>query len=276
MMAQLIDRAALKAETRTLLRSAQVSPVAMTVLYLGIVTVMDAADTITASAAADGHLIGLFVSVLTTLAGIVLSAGFCLYCMAIRRGERAEFFTLFDGFSFVGKIIALNLLTILFVGLWSTLFVIPGIVASYRYRFALYNLYENPSLRVMEALAMSKQQTRGYKLQLLVLDLSYCGWSILASLPLLVMNFASNYQTLQQMLGGTTSAAVAAVAGMSPLVMILIADIWSLLVSVFYLPHFHCTDLGYYEIAQQTSGIRPGTPLRNNYNANNSDTPDGW
>lgn len=275
MMAQLIDRAALKAETRTLLRSAQVSPVAMTTLYLGIVTVMDMADTIT-STAANGHLIGLFVSVLTTLAGIVLSAGFCLYCMAIRRGERAEFFTLFDGFSFVGKIIALNLLTVLLVGLWSMLFVIPGIVASYRYRFALYNLYENPDLPIMEALAMSKQQTHGYKAQLLMLDLSYCGWSILASLPLLVMNFASNYQALQQMMGGTVPPAVAVVAGMSPLVMMLIANIWSLLVSLFYLPHFQCTELAFYEIAQQTSGVRPDSPLRNNRNATGPDNLGGW
>ena len=275
MMAQLIDRAALKAETRTLLRSAQVSPIAMTVLYLGIMTIMDAADTITA-AATDGNLISLFVSVLTGLASIVLAAGFCLYCMAVRRGERAEFFTLFDGFSFVGKIIALNLVIALFVGLWSMLFVIPGIVATYRYRFALYNLYENPDLGVMEALSMSKQQTRGYKAQLLMLDLSYCGWAILASLPLLVINFASNYQALQQMLGGTTPTTVAAVAGMSPLVMILIADIWSLLISVFYLPHFHCTDLAFYEIAQKTSGVRPTSPLRNNQSTTGPDHPGGW
>lgn len=100
---------------------------------------------------------------------MVLSAGFVLYCMAVRRGQRAEFLTLFDGFSFVGKVIGLNIVIGVFTFLWSLLFVIPGIIASYRYRFALYNLYENPGIGIMEALDMSKQQTVGYKSQLFVL-----------------------------------------------------------------------------------------------------------
>lgn len=47
-----------------------------------------------------------------------------------------------------------------FIALWSMLLIVPGIIAAYRYRFALYNLCENPELGVMEALAMSKAQTR--------------------------------------------------------------------------------------------------------------------
>ena len=51
---------------------------------------------------------------------MVLAAGFVLYCMAVRRGERAEYLTLFDGFSFVGKVILLNIVIYLFTFLWST------------------------------------------------------------------------------------------------------------------------------------------------------------
>ena len=275
MMAQLIDRKALKAETTSLLRTAQVSPIAMTALFLGISAVLDTADVIT-GIAVDGGLVSLFVSVLTGLVGMVLSAGFCLYCMAVRRGERAEFLTLFDGFSFVGKIIALNIVISIFVGLWSMLFVIPGIVATYRYRFALYNLYENPELGVMEALAMSKQQTYGYKGQLLMFDLSYFGWTLLATLPMLVMNFCSDFQALQQMLGGSVPAMVGMVANLPPLVMILVVDAWVLIVSLFYLPHLQCTELGYYEIAQQTSGVRADSPLRNNRTPDGPDNMGGW
>ena len=258
MMAQIINRKAMKAETNTILHSAQVAPAAMTVLILSITTVLDVADTITANAA-DGNLVSLFVSILTGLLGMVLSAGFCLYCMAIRRGERAEFLTLFDGFSFAGKIICLNIVTTIFIGLWSALFIIPGIVASYRYRFAPYNLYENPDLSVMEAIAMSKQQTRGYKSQLLMLDLSYCVWALMASLPLVIINSASNIQMVQQLLGGTTPDIVASIANLPALTVVLVADIWALLVSIFYLPRFQCTDLGYYEVACQTSGVYPNS-----------------
>ena len=59
------------------------------------------------------------------------------------------------------------------------LFVIPGIIAAYRYSFAMLNLCENPELGVMEALNLSKRQTNGYKWQLFVLQLSFIGWSLL-------------------------------------------------------------------------------------------------
>lgn len=259
MMAQIIDRKALKAETKSLLRTAQVSPIAMTALYFGIVTVLDAADVIV-DTATSGNLVSLFVSVLTGLVGVILSAGFTLYCMAVRRGERSEFLTLFDGFSFVGKIIGLNIVITVFIALWSMLFVIPGFVAAYRYRFALYNLYENPELGIMDALAMSKQQTTGYKAQLLVLDISYLGWSLLASLPLLVLELCSDYQMIQQLLGGPIPGLIAAVLSLSTLAWMLVSDLWSLAVSIFYVPHLQCTELGYFEIAKQTSGVSADSP----------------
>ena len=90
--------------------------------------------------------------------------------------------TLFEGFGFAGKIILLNVLIGVFVFLWACLFIVPGIIAAYRYRFALYNLCENPELGVMEALAMSKAQTKGYKLDLFVLDVTFLGWSLLCAL----------------------------------------------------------------------------------------------
>lgn len=76
----------------------------------------------------------------------------------------------------------------IFVFLWSLLFIIPGIIAGYRYRFALYNLCENPEMGVMEALNMSKAQTRGHKWELFVLDLSFLGWIILCGLTLGILS----------------------------------------------------------------------------------------
>ena len=110
------------------------------------------------------ELVSTFLSILTTLAEWILAAGFAFYCMDIRRRERSEYAVLFDGFSFTGKIIALNIVINLFVFLWSMLFVFPGFIAHYRYSFALYNLYENPDMDIMEALNLSKRQTQGYKM----------------------------------------------------------------------------------------------------------------
>ena len=129
-----------------------------------------------------------FVTIVCTLLGVVLNVGASLYHLGIRRGEEMPFVTLFDGFAFVGKIILLYVVQVIFISLWTLLLVIPGIVAAYRYRFAMLNLCENPEIGVMEALNMSKAQTLGFKWQLFVLDLSFIGWNILVSLTLGILD----------------------------------------------------------------------------------------
>ena len=124
-------------------------------------------------------LVVLFVSVVCALLNMVLEAGVSLYHLGIRRGEEMPYVTLFDGFSFAGKIILLSIVQYIFVFLWTLLFIVPGIVAAYRYRFAILNLCENPEIGVMEAINMSKAQTAGFKWQLFVLDLSFIGWYLI-------------------------------------------------------------------------------------------------
>ena len=253
MMAQLIDRRRLKADTRELLRSAQVNPRAMAALYLLLILIINLADAL--AGGMGSGLLGTFVAVLALLLSVVLSAGFTLYCMAVRRGQRAEFIMLFDGFSFVGKVIGLSLLTALFIFLWSLLFVIPGIVAGYRYRFAMYNLCENPELNVLEALDMSKRQTMGYKGQLFVLDLSYLGWGLLASLPSLIQTGYLYVMILRDPYAYMTDPTFLASAAFLSLAASVGCWIWSTVVQIFYLPHYQCVELGYFDIAKRTSGV---------------------
>ena len=177
-----IDRPQLKAQTRELLRSAQVRPKAMAALYLGLIAVLNLADTLAGSVSLS--LLGTFVTVLTMLLGTVLNVGFVLYCMAIRRGERAEFLTLFDGFSFVGKIIGLSILQSVFIFLWSLLFVIPGIVKAYSYSMAYYIKLDHPDYGWNACITASRQLMNGHKWEKFVLDLSFLGWIIVGSLCL--------------------------------------------------------------------------------------------
>jgi len=258
MMAQLIDRKHLKQEMKELLRSAQVSPRGMTCLYLALVLVLNLADSF--MGLMNPGLLGTFISILTGLMSMVLASGFVMYCMAIRRGERAEYLTLFDGFSFVGKVILLNIVIYLFTFFWSLLFVIPGIIAAYRYRFALYNLYENPGIGVMEALNMSKQQTLGYKGQLFMLDLSYIGWLLLASLTSVVQTgyiYACIFQDPGYYLANP--AQVYAITLPMPVgLQVVLGCVWPLLVALFSLPVYQCTELGYFDTAKHTSGVGEG------------------
>ena len=261
MMAELIDRKRLKAETRELLSTAQVSPKGMAALYLGLAMALSVLDYLAGggNAVTERNLVGIFVYVLTTLLTTVLGAGFSLYCMAVRRGERAEYLTLFDGFSFVGKLIALTVVEGVFITLWSMLFVVPGIVAAYRYRFALYNLYENPGIGVIEALDMSKRQTWGYKSQLFALDWSYLCWIMLSSLPMLVMLFLLYRLVFQIVTGPVPDLSAAELVAQAVILPVwawsLIASVFSLVVGLFYVPNRECVELGYFEIAKRTSGV---------------------
>lgn len=267
MTPEFIDRRALKAQTRETLRSAQVSPKLFTALYLALVLALNVVDSFTGSGA-----LATFASILVTLLAVVMDAGFVLYCMAIRQGERAEYLALFDGFSFAGKIIALNIVKWFFIILWSMLFTIPGIIAAYRYRFALYNLCENPEISVFEAMNMSKRQTLGYKLQLFQLDLSYLGWLFISSLPSLVYSGAAYQLTLQQAMAsyglspdaGMVASATAVISLLPVWGWTLLIGVWHLAAAIFFLPSYQCVELGYFETAKATSGIGAGAPPRQN------------
>lgn len=253
-MTEIIDRRGLKAEMRELLRGAQVDPRMFAALFLLLTAALGALDSLVSGGTTAGNPLSLFVRILTALLSAVLSVGFVLYCMAVRRGQRAEYLTLFDGFTFAGRIIGLALLQTLFITLWSMLFVIPGIIAAYRYQFAYFNLCENPELGCMDALEMSKQQTMGYKGQLFSLDLSYLGWGLLASLPAGIWTSYVTYSSAFSILYGTGYASLSTGASLG---VSLLCSLWSVAVQVFYLPTYQCVQLGYYEVAKRTSGVSP-------------------
>lgn len=264
MMAELVNRQAVKAQARETLGCAQVSPKGFTALFLVLILALNLVDSFTGLG-----VLSTFVSILITLLGMVLETGFVLYCMAVRRGERAEYLTLFDGFSFAGKIIGLTLLKYLFIFLWSLLFTIPGIIAIYRYRFALYNLCENPEISILEALDMSKRQTMGYKGQLFAMDLSYLGWILLASVPSLIYSVAFYQIILQEAMVSYGLSGVAASGTAEAIVYLLpawgwtlVMGLWHLAAAIFYLPHYQCVDLAYFETAKSTSGVGSGTAPR--------------
>lgn len=253
---ELIDRRAKKTEARNFLRDAQVNPRRFYALYLILVILIDFAATVTENSTARssslgtfGGPVGIFASVLAALVSLILGAGCLLYCFGVRRNQRIEYLSLFDGFSFAGKVILLYLLEFAFTVLWLFLLVVPGFVALYSYRFAIMNLCEDPSISPMEAIRMSKRQTYGYKAQILMFDLSYFGWYLLANLPMIYFNYAAALSAQGITLAG---------AGMNIFLQLLIADAFFLPFSLIYLPHYQVAEIGYYETAKRTSGVGPG------------------
>ena len=200
-----LDRGALKMEAKGIVKSARVSACLFTLLFLAISWLLsgiseyvsldaERAYYLSVASGVDLSFLALhrtfspvlvtFVSIMVGLLNVLLNAGYARYHLGVRRGEEMPYETLFDGLSFAGKLILLSIVQYLFIFLWSLLFVIPGIIAACRYRFAVYNLCEDPEMGVMEALNMSKAQTNGFKWQLFALDWSFIGWILLCGLTL--------------------------------------------------------------------------------------------
>ena len=96
--------------------------------------------------------------------------------------------TLTEGLSVAGKLIWCWVQLTVRTFLWSMLFIIPGIVAAYRYRFAYYNLLTDSNLSAGEAIRLSCQQTAGIKMDLFVLDLSFIGWLLLYAITMSLLD----------------------------------------------------------------------------------------
>lgn len=113
----------------------------------------------------------------------IVNAGYIVFLLNTIRRTGACLGNLLDGFGFFLKIIALNLLQDIFISLWSMLFIVPGVIAAYRYRMAIYLLCDDPSLSPLECIRESKRLMAGHKGELFMLDLSLLGWVILAEIP---------------------------------------------------------------------------------------------
>lgn len=132
-----------------------------------------------------GHIppsLSLCVMVMNLITGFLAYGYNTSYTLNIARQQPASYTHIFDGFRNLLQVFLLQLLTYVYVFLWSLLFIIPGIIASYRYAMAPYILRDNPGMPVSEAIRQSKEMMMGHKMDLFVLQLSFIGWALLVPL----------------------------------------------------------------------------------------------
>ena len=95
-------------------------------------------------------------------------------------GRRARLSTVFSGFKVWTKALVARILRGIYIFLWSLLFIIPGIIATYSYSMVHYVMADHPDMTASEALRESKEIMKGNKWRLFCLALSFIGWEILA------------------------------------------------------------------------------------------------
>ncbi|MGN1414534.1 MAG: DUF975 family protein [Anaerovoracaceae bacterium] len=109
--------------------------------------------------------------------------GLSKYMLDFFREKKTDITTLLDGFSHFGKAFVLMILMGVKIFLWTLLFIIPGIIAAFRYSQAFYVLIDHPEYSANQCLQESSLMMKGNKWKFFCLELSFIGWSILASIP---------------------------------------------------------------------------------------------
>ena len=72
-----------------------------------------------------------------------------------------------------GNIVLVMFLRDLFIGLWTLLFIVPGIIKHYEYLMVPYILAENPQMNQKEVFQISKQMMMGQKMNAFVRNCQY-------------------------------------------------------------------------------------------------------
>ena len=259
-----IDRSAIKAEARDRLSSAVPKPYwegLIFVILSGIMTALslrslslkitpEAAETYLNYALAGSYeqavryLDKLRPSTLESLVSFVVevfrsivAAGFSIFAVnTLRRRPEASLWNLLDGFSRFFPLLILVLLSNLLLTVWFQLLIIPGILAFYRYRMAVYLFLDHPELPPLQCILFSGGLMRGHKWELFLLDLSFIGWHLLAALPLTVGTFLPGQAGM--ILGAIGSAAIYG----------------------WLVPYMELSNVGFYEVIKSNLRIEPREP----------------
>lgn len=137
-----------------------------------------------------GAVVVLYLLVMLLIGGAA-TLGYARYNLNLVDHKDARVDDLFSQFHRLGQGFCMQFFRALFIFLWSLLFVIPGIIASYSYAMTPYILLEHPDMTAREAITASKELMRGNKLRLFCLSLSFIGWGLLCIAPFfLISNIA--------------------------------------------------------------------------------------
>lgn len=86
------------------------------------------------------------VALMRFIIGGAITLGYVKFNLDMVDGQTPKFTDLFSQFHRFGDGFVMQLLRSIFIALWMLLFIIPGIIASYRYAMTPYILYENPGM----------------------------------------------------------------------------------------------------------------------------------
>ena len=196
----------------------------------------------TVAAGARSLLLSVGISLILQLFGIMLFAGYTGAALNIHRQGSCSPASLLDGFRIPMRVILLEVMETLLLIVWCYAFSLPVtiliavplqtisasmsaealsgvflalvlgltavvmLIVSYRYRTALFLLIDHPELSPWQCLRTASAMTRGHRMELFLLDLSFLPWILLSLLtagilliwkmPYMAAAYAGTYEAL--------------------------------------------------------------------------------
>lgn len=152
--------------------------------------------------------ITLVISLVHFAMGGVITLGYAKFNLKLADKKPASVADLFSEFHRFIAGFLMQLLRTVYIFLWSLLFIIPGIYASYGYALTPYVLLENPKMTANEAITESKRLMDGNRFRLFCLEMSFIGWALAAGLftlgigviwlkPYMEASFAAFYREIK-------------------------------------------------------------------------------
>lgn len=126
--------------------------------------------------------LALLYSVAVFIIGSATQLGYNRFNLSLYESKATpKIETIFSCFPYFGNALLLRILMALKTLAWALLFIVPGIIAAYRYWMAPYIMAENPTLTATEAIEESKRLMANNKWRLFCLQLSFIGWWLLTA-----------------------------------------------------------------------------------------------
>ena len=121
---------------------------------------------------------------LWTLITLPMGWGLAIFFLNINRKENIDYGRLFDGFKDYVRILLAEFLMVLAVAIGFCLLIVPGIMLAVGLTMTDYILKDDKEISAIDALKKSWEMTKGHKMDLFWLGLSFIGWGILSLLTL--------------------------------------------------------------------------------------------
>ena len=109
------------------------------------------------------------------------TVGFCSYFLVIAQEGETRLECLFTGFKRFWTAFGAYFLSNLFIALWLLLFIVPGIIAAFRYAMVYFIVADDADCGPLEAITRSKEMMVGNKWKFFCLHWRFFWWALLAS-----------------------------------------------------------------------------------------------